>query len=118
MLIVNVDLVPFGRAAQTKTIARIAIANDGPKDLNKEYYCYHAWISKEDPVGDKLGLSTVQLDTSVKPDVYVVHRRERGAIALLHRVLEEYDEYAHLHQEAIAEDEEKKARKEAYNEDL
>ena len=118
MLIVNVDLVPHGRAAETKTIARIAIANVGPKDMDGEYYCYDAWISTEDPVGDRLGLNNTQLDTSRNADISVVHQRERGALTLVRTVLNGWKEYEQAHKDAIAEDEEKKQRSYDYNEDI
>lgn len=118
MLIVNVDLVPHGRAAQTKTIARIAIANVGAKSLDKEYYSYDAWISKEDPVGDRLGINNTQLDTSRDADIRVVHRRERGALALVRTILNEWDEYEDLHEAATLEAVEKKQRSYDYNENI
>lgn len=120
MLIVNVDLVPHGRAAETKTIARIAIANDGPKRTLKdhygdvEHYHYIAWFSKEDPVGDKLGINNTQVDTDRDPDVCVIHRRDRGALALVRTILDEWDEYEQIHKDAIVEDKEKADRSAAY----
>lgn len=111
MLIVNVDLVPHGRAAQTRTIARAAIVNVGPKDLDREFYCYDAWISKEDPFGDRF---RVQLDTSSKPDVSVVHQRDLGALVLVRTILNTWGMYEQTYKDGIAEDEEKKDRSEAY----
>lgn len=97
MIIVNVEIHPHGRPEGSKQIMRMAIANVGPKDLNHDYYCYDAWISKEDMAGDTLGISNVQLSTRDKPDVSVVHRRDRGVTALVRTVLNEWDdeEYAH-----------------------
>lgn len=100
MIIVNVEIHPHGRPEGSKQIMRMAIANVGAKDLDHEYYCYDAWISKEDMQGDALGITNVQLNTSAKPDVSVVHRRDRGVTELVRTVLNAYDEDEYIHAQA------------------